>query len=170
MEETNKNKKFHLFAIVFGVLLGINIVLSGVLLGLHIHSQNQSDKEIATLKEEVSALKGNDETKTKYTLYIGTNDKDTYTNVIPFDDCISKVTQICTKYTDGCTIYEATGYWKDEKSNITTEKTIACILEDITAEKVYKICDEVIVELNQNSILIETSNVITTFYSTKKGS
>ncbi len=119
-----------------------------------------------TNADNVSTSSITEDLKTKYTLYIGTNDKDTYKPVMEFDKCIEKVTEICVKYTDGCTIYEANGYWKDEKGEITKEQTIVAILEDITLETVHKVCDDVIVALNQNSILIETSYVGTTFYST----
>ncbi len=105
---------------------------------------------------------------TKYTLYIGTNDKDTYTQIIPYNECVEKVTKICIKYTGGCTISSAKGYWNDETDTLTYEDTIVVILEDISKEIVYKICDEVIVELNQNSILIETGNIKTDFYSLTK--
>ena len=147
----SKNKKIKIFAIVISSLLLVNMCITGVLLGFQINNNVVSNQY-----------------KTKYSLYIGTNDKDTYTQVIPFDTCLTKVTEICTKYTGGCTIYEANGYWKDDTNAITKEQSIVCILEDITKEKVYKICDEVIVELNQNSILIETQNVISTYYSTSK--
>lgn len=60
------------------------------------------------------------------------------------------------------------GYWNNETDTLTCEDTIVVILEDISKEIVYKICDEVIVELNQNSILIETGNIKTDFYSLTK--
>ena len=145
----SKNKKIKIFAIVISSLLLVNMCITGVLLGFQINNNIVSNQY-----------------KTKYSLYIGTNDKDTYTQVIPFDTCLTKVTEICTKYTGGCTIYEANGYWKDDKGEITKEQTIVAILEDITLETVHKVCDDVIVALNQNSILIETSYVGTTFYST----
>ncbi len=146
MEENRKGK---VFKIILSVIVGLNFVITAVLLGFRISDKIENNKE-----------------GTKYTLYIGTNDKDTYQEEISFDTCKEKVTEICVKYTDGCTIFDATGYWKDEKNNITTEKTIGCILEDIKIETVYKICDEVIVALNQNSILIETNKVSSIFYST----
>ena len=150
MEEkkTNKNK---VIGIVVIVLLALNIIATGILLGLHISSNSKCSN-----------------VKTKYTLYIGTNDKDTYKPVDTLTNCCTKVTEICTKYTSGCTVYEAAGYWKDDKSEITKEDTLVCILEDIKEETVYKICDEVIVTLNQNSILVETNDVTSIFYSTKK--
>ena len=139
------------FKWVIAILLGLNLVLTSILFGSFINKNVQSKSET-----------------TKYTLYIGTNDKDTYKEEIPFDECMSKVTDICVEYTGGCTIFEATGYWKDDKNNITTERSIGCILEDIQKETVYKICDDLIVLLNQNSILIETNNVSTLFYSGNK--
>lgn len=144
-----ENRKNKIFKIILSVIVGINFVITAVLLGFKISDKIKSNKE-----------------ETKYTLYIGTNDKDTYKEEIDFDTCKEKVTEICVKYTDGCTLFDATGYWKDEKNNITTEKTIGCILEDIKAETVYRICDDIIVSLNQNSILIETSKVNSLFYST----
>ena len=146
-----KTKKIKIWAIIATCLLGCSLALGGTSLGL-VLSQNSSSSLVST----------------KYSLYIGTNDKDTYKPVDDISTCIDKVTSICVKYTDGCTVSEATGYWKDEKGNITTEATVVCMLQDIAKDKVYKICDEVIVELNQNSILIETNNVTSTFYSTNK--
>ena len=148
MENTKSNK---IYKIIITVLVGLNIIVTGILTGFQIKSCVENSAE-----------------KTKYTLYVGTNDKDTYKNEIPVETCVTKVTEICTKYTDGCTIYKAAGYWKDEKSAITKEETIVCILEDVKKETVYTICDEIIVVLNQNSILIETDNVVSTFYKSTK--
>jgi hypothetical protein len=41
--------------------------------------------------------------QTEYELYIGTNDKDTYQSEIPYDECVSKVTDICLDHVDGFT-------------------------------------------------------------------
>ncbi len=149
MEEKtiDKNK---LFKIIVSVVVGINLVLTGILLAFQIKTNVEKSSQM-----------------TKYTLYIGTNDKDTYRQEIEYDICVTKVRDICVKYTSGCTLFEATGYWTDEKNNITEEKTIGCILEDVVLDTVYKICDDVLIALNQNSILIETDSVSTQFYSGK---
>ena len=139
------------------LLLGILLTSSLFVGGLTSCAETQSNETTSSIQQDL---------KTKYTLYIGTNDKDTYQPVMDFDKCVLTVTEICVKYTDGCTIYEANGYWKDDKGEITKEQTIVAILEDIALETVHKVCDDVIVALNQNSILIETSYVGTTFYST----
>lgn len=150
MNEKKLNKS-KIYAIIVTILLIANIAITSILLGLHINSNKKNHDE-----------------KTKYTLYIGTNDKDTYKPVYELEVCRTKVTEICTKYTGGCTVYDAAGYWKDDTDAITKENTLVCILEDIEKETVYKICDDIIVELNQNSILVETNNVTSIFYSTKK--
>ncbi len=146
--EKESLKKFKIFGIIISILLGCNLITTGVLLSNQIITNNVSKEEI-----------------TRYTLYIGTNDKDTYTQLIPFDTCVNKVRDICLKYTGGCTLYIGNGYWLDDNNKPTKEETIICVLEDISLENVHKICDEVIKELNQNSILIESDNVKNTYYS-----
>ena len=153
MEENKCKNKNKVFKIVISVLIGVNLMLTSLLMGLEISNIYKSNLIGET---------------TKYTLYIGTNDKDTYKEEIPFETCLEKVTEICIKYTYGSTIFEATGYWKDDNNKITTERTIGCILEDIEKPIVYSICDELIVALNQNTILIETNQVSTVYYSGNK--
>lgn len=152
MEDKKNNK---LFKIIISGVVAINFVMTIVLLCLVIANNKKSDIT-------------NNDTNIKYTLYVGTNDKDTYEPVAEINTCITKVTEICVKYTSGCTISEAKGYWKDDSSAITCESTIVVILEDIEKETVYTICDDIIKELNQNSILVETQGVTSEFYSTSK--
>ena len=73
------------------------------------------------------------------------------------------MTEICTRYTGGCTLADATGFWKDDAGMITSEQTIQCVVEDITEEDVHAIADEVIASLNKNSVLIETRQVPQSF-------
>ncbi len=143
-----KNIQDKVFKIVLSTLVGITFVLSLVSLIITVNNKNNTKTE-----------------ETKYTLYVGTNDKDTYKPVYEFDVCKEKVTTICVKYTSGCTVSEATGYWTDDDNNITLERTVVVILEDITLETVHKICDDIIKELNQNSILVETNSITKEFYS-----
>ncbi len=138
-----KNQKIYLFIVT--ALLVINLCVTG----FFISKTNANDAPI------------------KYTLYIGTNDKDTYQQEIPFDECKQIVIDICTEYAGGCTLLDATGYWKDDTGTITSEQTIEVVLEDISEKKVHKIADKVIKKLNQNSVLIETNEVQSEFYSGK---
>lgn len=143
--ENMRTKRSGILLSVIAVLLICNLIAAGVLLGAR--ADQSADGQ------------------TKYTLYIGTNDKDTYQQEIPFDECRRIVTEICTRHTGGCTLSDATGFWMDDAGVITSEQTIQCVLEDVTEEEVHTIADEVIAAMNQSSILIETQRVSGSFYS-----
>ena len=156
--------------IVLAAAIAVNLALTGVLLSKlsSIDKQMVQVQASVTTETQQSVTAENQQeeaTLRKYVLYIGTNDKDTYKQEIPYDQCLATVTNICTNHTGGGTIAEATGFWKDETGAITSEMTIQCILEDIEEEEVYKICDEILEALNQNSILIEKQDVISEYYN-----
>lgn len=140
-------KKQKIYLMVIALLLVINLAVTGIFI-----SKNNTEKA----DEQI-----------KYTMYIGTNDKDTYQQEISLDECKEIVIDICTEYAGGCTLLDATGYWKDDTGAITSEQTIEVVLEDISEKKVHKIADKVIEKLNQNSVLIETNKVNSEFYSGK---
>ncbi len=171
-EQNGQVSRLKTAVIVLAIFLVVNLGLSGYLLSAQMNAGGT-----ATATEQAATSGANDaatsgaadattgEEQTKYVLYIGTNDKDTYKQEIPYDECVAKVTEICTRYTGGCTLAEATGYWKDDSGEITTEQSIQCTLEDITLEQVHQIADAVRTALNQNSILIETQGVTSEFYA-----
>ena len=103
----------------------------------------------------------------KYTLYIGTNDKDTYIREIPIEECRRRIDSICMKYVEGFSIGDMKGKWVDESGTLTEEDTLVYIFYDTTDEAIKKIMDEVLVELNQNSILLEKEHVTSAFYNGK---
>lgn len=102
-----------------------------------------------------------------YTIYIGTNDKDTYTQLISLEEAKETVNKICAKYADGYTVKEADGGWVDETGTLTEEQTLVYSFTNISEEALTSIMDEVLKVLNQNSILVETSNVYSRYYSGK---
>ena len=105
------------------------------------------------------------EVETQYRLYAGTNDKDTYQ---PMDqqEAMNLFDDICTTYfSDGYTLIEARGSWKDEQNVITHEYTMICFVSGVERSVVYAACDELIVALHQSSILIEESHSHIDFYS-----
>lgn len=104
---------------------------------------------------------------TKYTMYIGLNDKDTYEQIVPTDEAKNIINRICIKYVDGYTIQDANGVWADETGKSTHENSVVCCFSDSDSETIYKIADEVIEELNQNAVLIEKNQVVTDFYSSR---
>lgn len=102
-----------------------------------------------------------------YTLYIGTNDKDTYKPEIPFEETFRIVDTICNKYLQGVTFCAETGSWVDETGTVTHENTIQITVYDTDAKTIYALSDEIIKALNQNSILIVTNRANIQFYNGK---
>ena len=106
------------------------------------------------------------EKQTKYTLYVGLNDKDTQQQTYGMNEAKQVMFMIVRKYTGGCTFYEAAGCWYDEeKKTIASEQTIVCVLLDVTPEAIKSIMDEALKTFNQSSILLETEEVRGAFYS-----
>lgn len=139
-------KKLGISAIVIS---GVSFCLSAA--GLFVNVQNNSKED----------------TRTQYVMYVGTNDKDTYKPEHSKEEAKEIVDKICLDYFEGYTIQEAAGSWMDEKKNITHEYTIVCYFDDADPEKVYKAADEIIDALNQNTVLIEKSDIQMEYYSHK---
>ena len=97
---------------------------------------------------------------TEYTMYIGTNDKDTFQLEIPLEEAQDIVFDTMMNYfPDGFTMYNANGVWKDETNAVTIEYTFVCIIENANKEDIYEAANELIKKLDQNSILIVSNNV-----------
>lgn len=134
--------------IALSVLLVINIIAT-CFLAVKVTELNKCSLKDATVH---------------YTLYIGTNDKDTYKQEIPTDEAKHIVDEICTKYVNGFTVQDSIGTWNDEKNMITHENTIMCYLDDIDEETLHRICNEVRSALNQNTVLIQKEYTALDFY------
>lgn len=104
----------------------------------------------------------------KYTMYIGLSDKDAYTQLIPYEEAEKKVSGIALKYVDGFTQLAAKGAYKDEKGVVTHENSLVLEISHATDEQIKAIMNEVLKELNQNSILIEKEYVNCEFYEGEK--
>lgn len=107
------------------------------------------------------------ETDTQYVLYLGTNDKDTVLPVYTPEVCTEKAKEILIKHFGGYTIQDANGGWLDGET-LYTEYTLVIYLSDTTLDKVHAACDEMIEVFNQSSILIQTNQTVTEFYSGTK--
>lgn len=124
-----------------------------------------TDTEISGLKTETSGMgmetpgpetePFETETETSYVLYIGLNDKDTYEQSVETEDAQRIVTEICLSYAKGYTHMEAKGGWIDEKEQLTQENTLVYYLRGVDKADIKNIMDQIITELNQNSILLE---------------
>lgn len=100
-----------------------------------------------------------------YTIYIGLNDKDTYTQAISTEEAENTIHTICMQHVDAYTLYHASGYWKDENGIPTKEETLVCVFVGVDQKTVRLIADEVIEALNQNSVLITGERINKEFYS-----
>ncbi|MEG1472358.1 MAG: DUF3574 domain-containing protein [Clostridia bacterium] len=104
------------------------------------------------------------QTARKYTLYIGTNDKDTYTQLIPTNQARDIINEICTRHVGGYTAWEAMGGWVDETGTLTQEHTLVYSFYDAEEEQMTAVMDEILDKLNQNTILIESGKVASMYY------
>lgn len=100
-----------------------------------------------------------DQTDFKYTLYIGLNDQDTYEQLISEDEAQNLISDICLKYVDSYTSSQRQGAYKNEKGVATRENSLVFEFYAATEEQIKSIMDEVLVKLNQNSILVEKAKV-----------
>ena len=130
----------------------------------------QEDASVAATPDAAteSAEKYSEETATQYVMYVGTNDKDTYKPEHTNEEAMNIVDQICLKYFDGYTLQEATGSWTDETGTPTHEYTLVCYFDAADEKTVYKAADEIIKELNQNTVLIEKAEIEMNYYSGDK--
>ena len=96
----------------------------------------------------------------EYTMYIGTNDKDTFKLEMSLDEARDIVYNTMMDYfSNGFTMYDANGVWRDENNLVTLEYTFVCVIEFADKEDIYKAADELILKLDQNSILIVSNSV-----------
>ena len=141
MDSLKKVSKFNIFVVL--ILILESIVLSGIILSLTAdHSENS-----------------------KYVLYIGLNDKDTCSQIIPTEEAKEIVNGICVKYAEGYTVTEANGGWIDEAGALTEEVSLVYTITNAEEADVVSIMDEVLTALNQNSILVERQEISYTYYS-----
>ena len=117
----------------------------------------------AVLVMEIVEKVSETNTRDQYTLYIGTNDKDTNSQEIPFDECQMRVEKVCLEYVTGFTLSEGDGVWKDDAGNIVKEQTIICIIDGATADEINSFVDRLLIDLNQSSILIDHQRVSYTY-------
>ena len=142
---------------VLTILLAINMVVTMGIIGFMVHCKCNQPSITDTKMDDSS----------KYTVYIGTNDKDTYSKVMPLEQAKKIVNEICMDHVGGYTVNLAAGGWVDEKGVETMEDSLVYTFCDISEEQLTAILDDVLEELNQNSILVEHQQVETTYYTSK---
>ena len=102
---------------------------------------------------------------TRYTLYIGLNDKDSDTQEISTEQAREIVDEICCKYVGGFTAFQAQGGWTDEGGALTKENTLVYMFSYADEAQITAIMDEVIPALNQSVILVHVDTVQSAYYS-----
>lgn len=107
-------------------------------------------------------------TQKKYTMYLGTNDKDTQKREMQIKDIQKQMHEICMKYVDDYTLTLADGYYKDENGKEYREVSLVYVFIDAPIESMKKIMDEALVKFNQSSILLEETSGKSIFYSGAK--
>ncbi len=90
----------------------------------------------------------------KVTLYVGLNDRDTKTQIIPTIEALKLASSACVKYTGGATIYQAVGVYTHENGEIVTENTLRIeIIEP--GSGLADLVDYLKKALNQETIIIQ---------------
>lgn len=113
----------------------------------------------------MSTHDGDDGTTTQYRIYVGLNDKDSGTQIISLDNAKDILDGICQEHVGGYTLQVSEGMWTDDSGDIVRETSLVCIFDGTDIGTIYAICDEILTALNQSSILIESSEVRTEYYS-----
>ena len=150
----NKEKKQQILI----VLLILNLVATCCIIGyLALGNRQETNTVGGILADQM-------ETGEKYILYIGTNDKDTYQQEIPTEEARDMVNAICAKYVGGYTASDAKGGWVDETDTLTQENTLVYSFYEITEEQLVQVMDDILKQLNQNSILVERQEAVYTYY------
>ena len=140
---------------LLALLLAINLLVSMGIIGYLIWD-----------RQKTPVLAGRQvETTDKYTLYIGTNDKDTYTQLIPTDQARQIVNEICEEYLGGYTVVESHGGWVAESGVQTTENSMVYTIVGVSEKQLVQVLDAVLEALNQNSILVEYGTVSSVYYA-----
>ena len=101
----------------------------------------------------------------QYTLYLGTNDKDTNKPVYSREESKERVKAILMKDLGGYTIQEAEGGWRGDDGTEYQEYTLVIHLSDTDLDTVHKVARKLIDEFHQSSVLISTERVKTEFYA-----
>lgn len=147
-------------SVIVVILLIINLIATSfMLINFYTSHSDRSDTQGKITFDSVE--------NGQYVLYIGTNDKDTYEQVIPTEQSREIINNICAKYVEGYTSSEAQGGWVDEKGVLTQESTLIYTFTYADESDIIAIMDDVLIALNQNSILVERRNISSSFYNRK---
>lgn len=92
---------------------------------------------------------------TKFTLFVGLNDKDSKQQEINTVDAYKIISNMITAAFDGGTISEATGIYKHQDGTFTTETTLRIEILFVSTEQIKPFVAELKKVLNQETIAIQ---------------
>lgn len=105
------------------------------------------------------------DTSVKHTLYVGLNDRETLTRLIPVAEAETRLNAIALKHAGGFTVFRAKGFWLNDDGLPTSEDTLVYEFVGASESAVDAIVAEMLVAMNQDSILVETGTVRGNFRS-----
>ncbi len=92
---------------------------------------------------------------TKFTLFVGLNDKDSKQQEVHTLDAYKIISNMASKMFEGCTISEATGVYKHQDGTFTTENTIRVEILFTSTEQVKPFVADLKKVLNQETIAVQ---------------
>ena len=128
-------------------------------------SSSSVNETAGTAVSEQTILGQKSEKGSKYTLYLGLNDKDTFEQKISTEDAIEKANKICAAHSGGYTQFTAKGGWTNDDGTLGHENTLVYMIYDIEDSDLKAMLDEFIKEFNQSSVLVEKSDSAHIYYS-----
>lgn len=96
---------------------------------------------------------------TKYTLYMGLNDKETKRQMVSTLEAYKIVSNLVSQMFDGGTIYEADGVYKHDDGTIVIEKTLKIELLFAEQKDVKDFCETLKRVFNQESIAVQREEI-----------
>ena len=115
-------------------------------------------------QEAVTEQEAEESSDVQYVLYLGTNDKDSNKPVFPPEEAKEKAEEILLDHFGGFTIQEAHGGWKDGDKTY-SEYTIVIYLSDTNLDEVHSAAKEMVETFHQSSVLIQSNETKTEFFS-----
>ncbi|MBQ7158256.1 MAG: DUF3574 domain-containing protein [Treponema sp.] len=103
-----------------------------------------------------------------YRLYIGLNDVENNSEVMPINEARELVDNICVRHGCGFTSFSARGGWIDNEKKVIRERTLVYMISFATEDQITIIMDEVMDALGQTSILLERQMSMQRFYYRKQ--
>ena len=125
---------------------------------------------IAVIMSGIAFVKGNQPSPTEqkdvqYVMYLGLPDKNE--DGTEFTDAQAKdlLETILIRHFSGYTIQNALGGWTEDDGTYDHENSLVIYLSDTDMEHVKEAADELLKEFDQHTILIQTNETVTEFYS-----